>query len=140
MGAIFLISWIIAAIIGFKNKLSVILSIGGGFLVALIPMTIYGLLFEHSSSNPASNDYNYISIHQERIKSKLKDPSSAQFNGVFISRAIGAPIVCGQVNAKNGFGGYTGFQRFISGGTIQVIETEMAVGEMDKTWSQVCGQ
>jgi hypothetical protein len=141
MGTTFLVSWIIAAIIGFKSKLSVTLSIGGGFLVALIPMVIYGFIFEPPPSKTASTeatDYSYIAMNQERVRSKLKDPNSAQFSGVFISKAAGAPIICGKINAKNSFGGYTGYQRFISGGTIQVLETEMRAGEMDKLWLQLC--
>jgi hypothetical protein len=70
----------------------------------------------------------------------LKDSEIARFRHVFVSYAIGAPVVCGKVNAKNSFGGYSGFQCFISGGTIQALETDFAAGEMDKTWMQVCGR
>lgn len=69
----------------------------------------------------------------------MKDPGSAEFCNTFVSNAIGAPVVCSEVNAKNSFGGYTGFQRFVSGGSIQVVETDMAAGEMDKTWAKFVG-
>ncbi len=82
----------------------------------------------------------YIVVNQERITARLKDSGSAQFRNVFVSNAIGTPVVCGEVNAKNSFSSYMGFQRFISGGDIQVVETDMAAGEMDKTWTQVCGR
>ena len=58
------------------------------------------------------------------IASQLKDPSSAQFRGMKARRTDkGAVVVCGEVNAKNGFGGYIGFTPFIwqegsFGGTI----------------------
>lgn len=94
----------------------------------------------NSEPSKAAKESSYIALNQDRIKGRLKDPASAEFRNTFISNAIGAPVVCGEVNAKNGFGGYTGFQRFISGGSIQVIEADMAAGEMDKTWSQVCGR
>jgi hypothetical protein len=45
--------------------------------------------------------------------------------------------ICGYVNARNGFGGMTGPQRFISGGAT-VLESEMGPGEMDISWSQFC--
>lgn len=94
----------------------------------------------NSEPSQATKEASYIALNQDLIKGRLKDPSSAEFRNAFVSSAIGAPVVCGEVNAKNSFGGYTGFQRFVSGGSIQVVETDMAVGEMDKTWSQVCGR
>jgi len=39
----------------------------------------------------------------------LKDPDSARFGRIFQGRGIvGMITVCGEVNAKNGYGGYTG--------------------------------
>jgi hypothetical protein len=49
------------------------------------------------------------------LKSKLKDPDSAQFKWTKITRSAGAEgrvYYCGMVNAKNGYGGYTGFGPF----------------------------
>ncbi|MBP5790611.1 MAG: hypothetical protein J6W29_10330 [Neisseriaceae bacterium] len=43
---------------------------------------------------------------REWVKSNLKDPSSAQFRNQV--------EFCGEVNAKNAFGGYTGFKKFIA--------------------------
>jgi hypothetical protein len=41
----------------------------------------------------------------------LKDPDSAKFADLFASR--GSPrIICGLINAKNGYGGYTGMTPF----------------------------
>lgn len=74
----------------------------------------------------------------DAIKTKLKDPDSAQFRDVEFYDGV-APVTCGLVNAKNSFGGYSGFERFIAGGDIiTVLESEMAAGEMDKLWPQVC--
>ena len=78
---------------------------------------------------------------QEEITKRMKDPESVQFRDVFVSRKSGAPLVCGLINGKNGFGGYSGFQRFISGGKVlNILETDMATGEMDKSWQEFCGQ
>lgn len=58
----------------------------------------------------------YILSQQREIKKRLKDPESAQFrNSAFYNSKV--PVVCGEVNSKNGFGGYTGFQRFIRNGS-----------------------
>lgn len=85
-------------------------------------------------------DASYISLNQDRMKDRLKDPDSAQFRNSFVSRSGGAPVVCGEINAKTSFGGYGGFKRFISAGDIQIVETDMAPGEMDKTWAKLCGR
>ena len=55
---------------------------------------------------------------EEMIRSRLRDPDSAQFSEVdlYDDRKIdGTPVtlICGHVNAKNGFGGYAGAQQFM---------------------------
>jgi len=54
-------------------------------------------------------------IIAEAVKSKLKDPDSAQFQWpdlVEPSNGDDNVAYCGQVNAKNSYGGYTGFIPF----------------------------
>ncbi|MEB0092879.1 hypothetical protein QN391_07325 [Pseudomonas sp. CCI1.2] len=55
------------------------------------------------------------------VKATLKDPESAQFRNLYTKSFTGNPprpnlaalvSVCGEVNAKNSYGGYTGFTRF----------------------------
>jgi len=65
-----------------------------------------------------------IMLAKSFISNRLKDPSSAQFNNVrcYIGWEGNAPIVgvkttfgyrfVGNVNAKNSFGGYTGYSSF----------------------------
>jgi hypothetical protein len=43
----------------------------------------------------------------------LRDPGSAIFRNVVIRRRGEKVSVCGEVNARNGFGGYTGFDTFM---------------------------
>lgn len=75
---------------------------------------------------------------KEAIKTKLKDPESAQFRNVQFYSGL-APVTCGEVNAKNSFGGYSGYERFIAGGdVINVLESEMPPGEMDEAWKKIC--
>lgn len=53
---------------------------------------------------------------KQRIAAQLRDPSSAEFRGLelrrYVFEAQPGTAVCGEVNAKNGFGGYAGFSRF----------------------------
>ena len=74
-------------------------------------------------------------MEQDKVKRRLKDPESAQFQNAFVSTSS---VVCGEVNAKNSFGGYSGFKRFISGANLQVLESDMGSGEMDMAWQKLC--
>lgn len=61
----------------------------------------------------------------------LKDPDSAD-----IRNHKGN---CGEVNSKNGFGGYTGFKHFIANRNIVAVEGEnMDTDEFQKAWGQIC--
>lgn len=55
----------------------------------------------------------------------LKDSDSAKVRDVYISNAA-IPIICGEVNAKNSMGGYTGFKKFYYGGNDQLAQIEAA--------------
>ena len=52
---------------------------------------------------------------KEAIRNSLKDPSSAQFRNVRLMEYLDGVVICGDVNAKNSFGGYIGFTNFVSG-------------------------
>lgn len=51
---------------------------------------------------------------ERQIRNQLKDPESARFGGIAaVKDDKGAITVCGAVNAKNSFGGYTGHRPFV---------------------------
>lgn len=59
-----------------------------------------------------------MTVGKEAVLESLKDPSSAQFKNVRTSKD--GWVLCGELNAKNSYGGYTGFKRFYflaAGGT-----------------------
>jgi hypothetical protein len=65
------------------------------------------------------------------LKNFLKDPESAQ-----IRNQSG---MCGEVNSKNSFGGYTGFKRFIASPTIVAIDGEnIESSEFQTVWEKFC--
>ncbi len=81
----------------------------------------------------------YIDRQQDRLRQHLKDQSSAQFRNAYVSNKSGAPVVCGEVNAKNSFGGYSGFERFISADPVLItLESNIGRAEMNKLWARVC--
>ena len=70
------------------------------------------------------------------VKNELKDPDSAQFKDVRANYTEEFNVVaCGQVNAKNEFGGYTGFRRFVSSGQSVILEGRDNITD---AWSKAC--
>jgi hypothetical protein len=54
-----------------------------------------------------------MKIVDEGVRKGLKDPESARFGDIrAVKRQGGKITVCGFVNAKNSFGGYTGMKPF----------------------------
>lgn len=47
---------------------------------------------------------------ENAVAAQMRDPASVQFRDV----RAGRQTLCGEINAKNGFGGYVGFRRFIA--------------------------
>lgn len=62
------------------------------------------------------------------VRDSLKDPDSAKFRRLQAYRASNGTVrVCGELNAKNSYGGYNGFTRFaVSGGAITMDSTRDA--------------
>ena len=51
---------------------------------------------------------------RKAITNILRDPDSAKFGKIFKGRGLsGKQTICGEVNAKNKFGGYTGMTPFV---------------------------
>ena len=59
-------------------------------------------------------DEEIIKLAQESVKGELKDPDSANFRNEKIIRNEKGLYVCGEVNAKNSYGGYVGFMPYFS--------------------------
>ena len=66
------------------------------------------------------------------IVSTLKDPESARFRNVQVKWEA----VCGEVNAKNSYGGYVGFRRFYA---IDGTDLHMENDRFDEAqWTRFC--
>lgn len=64
-------------------------------------------------STPITLDRAQTQAVQAAVRATLKDPDSARFERIIASRnATGRIAVCGFVNAKNSYGGYTGMTPF----------------------------
>lgn len=79
-----------------------------------------------------------VTAARAAILSMLKDPESAQFVGEQVRAAGDGYAVCGQVNARTGFGGYTGPRRYVAHRGAVVFEEAATPAQMADAWSRFC--
>jgi hypothetical protein len=76
------------------------------------------------------------SAARAHVRANIKDPGSAQFRNEFTARP---GTYCGEVNAKNGFGGYAGFKRFITNERTLLVD-DGSIPEFKRAWREFCMQ
>lgn len=91
---------------------------------------------EARSAQMRREDDLLIAQSQENVARKLRDPGSADFGPTVVSRRDGI-AVCGTVNARNGFGGMTGAQRFINTQRSGIYLEEMRA-DFASLWGRYC--
>ncbi len=75
-------------------------------------------------------------LGEKYVKEKILEPGQAQFRNQFIGKG-GAP--CGEVNAKDAFGGYIGYQRYISvARDLTLLAQDVPPAEFEAQWRQLC--
>lgn len=67
---------------------------------------------EQTKKSSKEADEKKIEDLKKIIGTTLKDPDSSQFRGLFLNSSKTA--LCGEINAKNSYGGYVGFRPFIA--------------------------
>lgn len=111
-------------------------------LVGLSAVTLAGCgdgSSSSASSEPSESEMiaRYQVMSKDKLKESLRDPGSAKFEDVGAHRvASGGFVFCGRMNAKNGFGGYTGFERFVASPVI--VGTEGTVDGFEEVWTEFC--
>ncbi|MEP0189758.1 MAG: hypothetical protein ABJP70_01220 [Erythrobacter sp.] len=96
---------------------------------------------EENSAPDRGTQMRIVTASQQGVRSRLKDPDSAEFRnvGYYSGGSEGASAVCGEVNAKNSFGGFTGFERFVAlGEDIAFLESDVEASEFATVWQGVC--
>ncbi|EKT4488947.1 MULTISPECIES: zinc-ribbon domain-containing protein [Shewanella] len=84
-------------------------------------------------------EYAWIEKGKDAVLARLKDPKSAEFKDVYFFRgADNVPMTCGQVNSKNSFGGFVGFQHFVSGGSPDMTFLQNEVDDFASVWNKFC--
>ncbi len=77
-------------------------------------MALSALAFSCTAS-AASGDAAFVAAAKAVVTQDLKDPESVKFKGLGIYQsASGLNFLCGEMNAKNSYGAYTGYVRFVS--------------------------
>lgn len=72
-------------------------------------------------------DEEVVDAVKNNVRGELRDPASSRFNSIKLFRKTDMIYACGRVNAKNAFGGYTGFQWFMAGpSAVTFFESEAA--------------
>ncbi len=110
-----------------------------GAVSTSLGVTETGEGISESTSDQRAREFAWIEKGKESVREKLKDPDSAQFEDVFFNRGEDdLPITCGKVNSKNSFGGYNGFQRFLSAGSSELTYLEEQVQDFGVVWKKFC--
>lgn len=117
------------------QKFSVGFSIAVGALVVIMIVAFGGAEEKRvdRTRDEGLTDIKLQRMAREFVLGTLRDPGSAQFR----NQRGG----CGEVNAKNSFGGYPGYRRFIAASKELVFiegENGLSGAEFQTVWDRVC--
>jgi hypothetical protein len=79
-------------------------------LITLLPST----LFAQTAQPVKSKDDVIVTVLKEKVLYQMKDVKSAQFRNLRLYRNHGMVVLCGELNGRNSFGGYVGFQPLVA--------------------------
>lgn len=98
-------------------------------------------LFQSIGGGEKVDTAKHIEMAKEAVRDKLIDPSSAEFYDLAEHGNGSLTYVCGEVNAKNLYGGYTGKKQFISFGPMAEIlsaDRDMKAAAFLHVWMELC--
>lgn len=100
---------------------------------------------QRNSLRPSTASVAEIKQAKEEASAQMKDPSSVQFRNVagYKRGNPGFTVLCGEMNGKNSFGGYTGFKHFtyLSGHLFLNQPAEgcaICENPFNKNWNEAC--
>lgn len=103
-------------------------------ITAVVVTAVGGWSYARATRSEAERLPDYGQQQLERFRQTLRDPQSAEFRDLYASRSDSTVDVCGRVNARNAFGGYTGWQRFVSSGEFHWTDETDASARFDEMW------
>jgi len=123
-----------------KSVLKSIVLASACITLALASFSFHSYAQAEGKTLSESKEFLWIRANQRILLKKLKDPDSAKFSDEYVSYKVGGPIVCGKVNSKNSFGGFTGPKYYIGGGDTVGVFTEEEVDGFADLWKKVCAR
>lgn len=118
------------------------------YIRLFVVLALIGWVLSWDGGSPSRRDpeidrsikeYSWMEKGKDSVREILRDPDGAKFSDVFFHKGpAGIPVACGFVNAKNGFGGYSGRQRFISAGRADRTYLEEQVDNFSDLWMNMC--
>lgn len=75
---------------------------------------------------------------KEAVRKILRHPNSATFRKVYVAEDGSLETVCGEVNSRDLYGDYTGYQRFYSHGDPESTFLENTAYEFWIYWEKYC--
>lgn len=106
-------------------------------LIAVFLMSLASFAHAATEAEIAEREKQAIPKGQEAVLAKLKDPRSAEFRN--LRPAVTGLYLCGEVNAKNSYGGYTGFKKFYSLWQMNMANIEGEGNYISSTFQEKCG-
>ena len=108
----------------------------GRFGVAVVLMLALVACGKTAAQKQLEEQATLTSLGEKYVKEKILEPGHAQFRNQFIGKG-GAP--CGEVNAKDAFGAYIGYQRYISvARDLTLLAQDVSPAEFEQQWQQLC--
>ena len=110
------------------------------FKVAIVALTIISVQAQVviAGNEDSVDEIAWVEYCKILVKDKLKNSRSAKFRNVYFNRGLGVPIACGEVNSKNSFGGYIGYQKFISAGKSELTYLQEEMSDFHVAWNKLC--
>ena len=116
-----------------------------GSIAALFLFSVYKVFSEANqrdverNSRPPTAEQQAKRGYDTYVSRILKDPDSAEFRDKHRGKLVyGQIAMCGEVNAKNAFGGYVGYRRFIAFGDGTAEIDDGSVKEFSDDWIRFC--
>lgn len=82
-----------------------------------------------------------VMVARSTVKSMLKDQDSAKFTNQFAVKTDKSAIVaCGEVNAKNAFGGYAGAAVYVMQDGVVRLEGSGNANDVRRRWNATCAK
>ncbi|MBP7453322.1 MAG: hypothetical protein KA914_11070 [Ottowia sp.] len=81
----------------------------------------------------------FVTATKTNLVRDFKDPEGARFRDTFVGSRRGS-VLCGEVNAKNSYGAYTGYRRFYAttSPAFKFIESEHNATTFAVNWKTYC--